>query len=175
MALPASGTISISDIRTELNNAGKTGEYALSSCGIPPTRGANQYTPKNQVNTTTGTNFAQPYAISEWYSYNHSLNGSCGTNYTSQNVGAGAQYWRVVVTGQTGWKSTISISMASYTSGSLYMYLYTIYPFTTDGDIITTSRTLIANFAGNGTTTYTYTLTSASDVLYFVAFDNSVA
>jgi len=71
MPLPSSGTISMSQINTELgrgstaaisiNNAA-TGQYVgINTCGSPY--------PNN----------SQPHAMSEWYSYNHSA--SCCTPY----------------------------------------------------------------------------------------------
>ena len=77
MALPASGPISASMIRTELQNTGKTNNFELSYYGAPYALARDVgYVPVNQSSTvkpdTSGTYNSTPRAISAWYSYNHS-------------------------------------------------------------------------------------------------------
>jgi hypothetical protein len=81
MALPPSGTLSMSQIRTEL---GVTGQAPFSlkdaSTGVYVTiNTCSQYRP----------NGVSPYAISEWYSYCHSC--TCGyyfcLNFSSASCG----------------------------------------------------------------------------------------
>jgi hypothetical protein len=76
MALPASGTISIGDIRNELLNTG-TNNYRLSYAGqYNGSVKTSGYVPINRASTSK-PNDASAYAISEWYSYNHSASKAC--------------------------------------------------------------------------------------------------
>lgn len=169
MALPASGQISIGDIRTELSNTG-TNNFRLSYAGTPASSGATRssgYVPINQ-NSTTKPNPASPYNVSEWYSYNHSENRTCsGSPFNTLDLGAYYLYYRINVTGNVNDQSIISITSIDYGSGTLRCQIYTSYPFTNTG---ATTGSPIANlsFTNNSTQTYTYTMTSTSQVLYFV-------
>lgn len=170
MALPASGQLSIGSIRGELDNAG-TSSFGLSNAGNPSTRGTG-FTPKNQ-NSSSKPNDTSPYAISEWYSYNHSQNGSCGTTYTTPSVGAGYVYNRINITGISGAPSVIEVTMNSYGGDTFYVDIFNFYPFSNTG-VLSNSRLVRLSFGANGTQTYTYTMASTSDVVYLVAWDDSI-
>ena len=67
MALPASGPISMSQVRTELQNDGKTTDLRLSFLGSMSGSGANRtsgYTPINQSSLTKPSS-TFPASISE--------------------------------------------------------------------------------------------------------------
>jgi len=71
MALPSSGTLSMSEIRAELGVTGQA-PFSLYNASIGTYATINtcsQYRP----------NGTSPYAISEWYSYCHSC--TCGTSF----------------------------------------------------------------------------------------------
>lgn len=174
MAIPASGPVSMSMIRTELENTG-TSNFSLQYAGytqeISRTSG---YTPLNQ-NSSTKPNTTSPFQISEWYSYNHTQNGTCsGTAFTTPTILGRYIYYRVNVTGGLGAESTISVTSSGYASGqSLRCNIYSTYPFTAAG-ILTGTPLSSLTFTSNTTQTYFHTLTAASQVLYFVVWDNNV-
>ena len=169
MALPASGQISIGDIRTELSNTG-TNDFRLSYAGTPASSGATRtsgYVPINQ-NSATKPDPASPYSISEWYSYNHSTNRACsGSPFSTLTLGAYYLYYRVNVTGNASDQSIISINSPDYASGTLRCQIYTSYPFTNTGTV-TGSPVANLSFTSTATQTYTHVLASSSQVLYFV-------
>lgn len=172
MALPSSGTLSIGDIRSELSNTG-TSPFSLAKAGEQYTATREDgYTPLNQ-NSTSKPNNSSPYQISEWYSYNHSENGSCGTTYTTPSVSAPYIYYRINITGISGAPSVISVTMNSYSVDTFYVQFFSSYPFSSTGSLTGTPLTTLT-FTSNGTQTYTYTMTSTSDVVYIVCWDNSI-
>jgi hypothetical protein len=174
MALPASGPISMSMVRTELENTGTTSNVGLSQLGsITVVREAG-FVPINQ-NSTSKPNLTSPYQISEWYSYNHTQNGTCsGTSFTTPTIGGAYIYYRINVTGGAGNSTNISVNSSGYAGGqSLRCNIYSTYPFTNTGALTGTPLSALT-FTSNTSQTYTYTLSTSSQVLYFVIWDNSI-
>jgi hypothetical protein len=175
MALPASGQLSIGDIRSELQNTGKA-NFKLSLAGNPSTRNEG-FTPKNQ-NSSPKPNATSPYAISEWYSYNHSANGSCGTTYTTPSLSAPYNYNRINVTGISGAPSSIAVTMYDFdqlSSNPYVVYFYSTYPFDNTGE--PTAGTYIGglSFNSNITQYFNYTMVTTSDILYIVSWNPYIA
>ena len=175
MSLPAPfAQISIGDIRTELSNTG-TAPFSLAKAGMgyTATRG-DGYTPINQISTSK-PNTSSLYSISEWYSYNHSQNGFCGSSYTTPSIDGKYLYYRINVTGSAGNTSSISATMSSITVGDTINFnIYSTYPFTNTGTLSGGVLLSTLSFTTNTTLTYTYTLTSTSDILYIVIWDTSI-
>lgn len=176
MALPSSGTLSIGDIRSELSNTGTT-SFALSKAGMPlggnATRG-DGYTPKNQ-NSTSKPNDTSPYQVSEWYSYNHTQNGSCNTTFYANSLNAQYLYYRINFTGTTGDKVSIQVQLTNYAASNTYKFgLYSTYPFNSSGTLTGGTLLTTLSFTANGTQAYLYTLASSSDVVYMIAWNDSV-
>ena len=177
MAIPASGAIGISTIRSELDNGG-TSSFSLARAGMPyngyAVRG-DGYTPVNQ-SSTSKPNTTAPYGINEWYSYNHSQNASCN-DFFSDTISLQYIYRRVTITGTSGTYApfyfTISGDSSSY---SYYTRIYDAYPFSNTGALASTSPTPLTTIiiTGNGSANYWYLLPSSSTVLYFVSWNNSI-
>lgn len=182
MALPASGQLSVGDIRTELVNTG-TNSFSLAKAGQQYTAVYNSgYVPLNQSSTSKPDN-STSFNVSEWYSYNHSQNKACSASSfggsTTTNGLNQYKYWRVNVTGCSGGTSVITVN---YTNGagncflpcSTYVYIYTSYPFTNTGTLTGSPvyTFSLSKCAGTGTYTYNYTTSSASDILYIVVYQD---
>jgi hypothetical protein len=170
MPLPASGTISIGDIRTELLNSG-TSNYRLSYAGqYNGSIKTSGYVPINRASTSK-PNDSAAYAISEWYSYNHSSSKACsGTGFTVGGINQQYIYYKLSITGAgAGCIATIDFTWTS--SGSFlycnqYVDLYSSYPFSNTGTIVPSPI-----YSNNGVTgSYNYTLTSTTDYLYLVVW-----
>jgi hypothetical protein len=73
MALASSGTISVSQINTELGRTSTSSNTSLTSLNTGAHVSLNS-------NSTSKPNSSTPHQMSEWYSYNHSAS---GTSYTS--------------------------------------------------------------------------------------------
>lgn len=175
MALPASGIISIGDIRTELSNTG-TAPFALSKAGSQngATRG-DGYTPINQ-NSSSKPNSSSPFAVSEWYSYNHGQNGGCGSVY-SASIGSPYLYHRVNITGTTSTWALIFVTISGDGSGHSYITrIYDSYPFSNTGVPSTSAPAPLTTITitGNNEQNFWYQLPSSSAVLYFVSWNNSI-
>lgn len=185
MSLPSSGQMSVGDIRTELSNTG-TSSFSLAKAGQQYNALYNSgYVPLNQ-SSASKPNDSTPYAVSEWYSYNHSTNKACsGSSFGGSTTTNGLnqyKYWRLNVTGCSGGTSTISVSYTQGTTNCFlpcptYVYIYTSYPFTSTG-ALTGSPVYtfsLAACSATGTYTYNYTTSSTSDILYIVCYqDNSL-
>lgn len=80
MSLPASGQISISDIRTELQNTGTT-NFSLAKAGQISiyVNKDDGFVPINRASAVQPGR-TNPYQISEWYSYNHSTSQACSSS-----------------------------------------------------------------------------------------------
>jgi hypothetical protein len=174
MSIPASGTVGISTIRSELDNGG-TAPFSLAKAGMPTGGNASRgdgYTPVNQ-NSSSIPNTSSPYGVNEWYSYNHTQNGSCGTTYTTISVLGQYLYYRINVTGISGAPSDVSVTMNSYSADTYLVRIYDFYPFSTSGGLSASPLTTLT-YTSNGTQTYTYTMASTSDILYIVCWNNSI-
>lgn len=174
MALPASGQMALSDLRTELQNGGKTSDFELSKIGCLLGSDVNTgsgYVPLNRSSPTKPTDDVVPSAVSEWYSYDHTANQNCPTGQTDTPILLGSYlYYRVNVTGSSGAISSITISSPDnavpYLS-TMRFQIYTSYPFTNTGTL-TGSPVFDGTFSNTNSQTYDYTLSSTSQVLYLV-------
>jgi hypothetical protein len=176
MALPASGPISMSMVRTELQNDGKTSDLRLSFLGSMSGSGANRtsgYTPINQSSLTKPSSLF-PASISEWYSYNHVTNKACG-NPLNLNLGAFYTYVRYEVTGPVGSTSTTQMNMPTNPGNTIKCHIYTgSYPFTNLGTL-TGTPVFNGTFTSAGSQFYSFNLASTSTILHVVAWDETVA
>jgi hypothetical protein len=169
MSLPSSGQITISGIRTELENTGTVNNFRLGNAGS----GSNEYVPINR-NSTNKPNLVSPHAMSEWYGYNHTQNGLCSvsTNYVTPSLSSNYVYYRINVTGNTGGISSITISSTSLLPAEeIYFRIYTTYPFTNTGSL-TGSALYTTTITTPTTISYNYTASSSSDILYIVINNN---
>lgn len=172
MALPASGQISVSQIRTEFQQTGRN-NYSFSEQMLTGYAfGTNDgYTPINiaSPNQPSSTN---PDSISEWYSYNHTASNSCDGFY---NLYPGqfpcTRVYRIInISGTAGLKSLIQAS--ANINNSTYVYrIYDVYPFTNTGAFVATSP-IFSGTASTTQITHIYTSPSTSVNLHFVAFKN---
>ena len=175
MALPASGPISMSQVRTELQNDGKTSDLSLTFLGSMSGSGANRtsgFTPINQSSLTKPSSLL-PASISEWYSYDHVTNKACG-NPLNPIVGAYYTYVRYEVTGIIGSTSTTQLNMPTNPGNTVKCHIYTgSYPFTNLG---TLTGTPVFNGTFTNTTSqfYSFNLTSTSHILHIVAWDETI-
>lgn len=174
MALPASGPISMSMLRTELQNEGKSSDFELSKIGCLLGSDVNTgsgYVPLNRSSATKPTDDVVPSQISEWYSYNHTTNQNCPTGDIDTPLLLGSYlYYRVNVTGSSGGSSTITISSpdnASPNLSTMKFQIYTSYPFTNLG-VLTGTPVFDGTFSNTNSQTYNHVLSSTSEVLYLV-------
>lgn len=174
MALPASGPISMSMLRTELQNDGKSSDFELSKVGCLLGSDLNTgsgYVPLNRSSPTKPTDDVVPSQISEWYSYNHTANQNCPTgDVDTPTLLASYLYYRVNVTGSSGGSSTITISSPDNATpflSTMRFQIYTSYPFTNTGTL-TGSPVFDGTFTNTNSQTYNHVLSSTSEVLYLV-------
>jgi hypothetical protein len=175
MALPASGPISMSQVRTELQNDGKSTDLSLHFLGSMSGSGANRtsgYTPLNQ-SSLTKPSIVPPSSLSEWYSYNHTTNKACG-NPLNPIVGAYYTYVRYEVTGPVGSTSTTQMTMPTNPGNTIKCHIYTgSYPFTNLGTLTGTPM-FNGTFTTAGSQFYSFTLASTSTILHIVAWDETI-
>ena len=194
MALPSSGQVSISSsayasstqISFETSQSGKAFNYSLkriSSGDSDRTNGGgnllNGYSGINQ-NSTSKPNRTSQHSISEFYSYNHTQNGSCsGTSFgdalSSISSDDRRSYHRISVSGNVGNIVVITVVCPSRAGSEpfgpfsyAYYNIYNTYPFDTFGALVGTP--LFSGYTSNTTNTHVYTLVTTSDVLHIVAY-----
>jgi hypothetical protein len=193
MALPSSGQISISSsafsdntqVSSETIQKGKAFNYSLQrlSKGDSDRYYGNSltsgYTGINQNSTTKPDRTAQ-YSLSEFYSYNHTENGSCsGTSFgdalTSLISDDRRSYHRISVSGNVGDIVVITVvcpassgtpPFGPFTNG--YYNIYNTYPFDSFGALVATP--LFSGYTSNTTNTHRYTLLTTSDIIHIVAY-----
>lgn len=147
MALPATGNpLSISQIRAELSNTGKSTDVSLRFLGNYEY--ASFYVPINQ-SSTNKPDLTNPFRIAEWYSYDHSAYRSCSNVIVTTPAltgvpplfpppGTGRLYYKLRITGNDGdvFKLNISVLGAENGNGDYGFKLYTFidtYPFNSSG------------------------------------------
>jgi hypothetical protein len=193
MALPSSGQISISSsvfsantqVSFETTQSGKAFNYSLrriSRGDSDRLNGGgpllNGYAGINQ-NSTSKPDRNSQHSLSEFYSYNHTQNGSCsGTSFgdalSSISSDDRRSYHRVSVSGTVGSIVVITVVCPSRSGEPFgpfsyaYYRIYNTYPFDTFGAIIETP--LFSGYTSNTTNTHSYTLTTTSDILHIVAY-----
>lgn len=170
MAIPGSGKVSIGDLRIELANE-STNNFQLSKAGRPTTGvpGTFQppvYVPINQSSTSKPDN-TSPFQISEWRGYNHSENLPCAANFTTPSLGSFYTYYRVQITGQPSYQSTIAVTGNSTSNHACFIYI--TYPFNNLGQINVSAWTY-SLFTSATTKYFTKTMLSTSETLYFVFY-----
>ena len=192
MALPGSGQISISSsihaastqVSFETTQSGKAFNYSLKRLSRgdfdSKTDLISGYAGINQNSTSKPDRTAQ-YSLSEFYSYNHTQNGSCsGTSFgdaLSSLSDDRRSYNRISVSGNAGDIVVITVAcppragsepFGPFTYG--YYYIYNSYPFDTFGSLL--SNYLFSGYTSNTTNTHTYTLVGTSDVLHVVTYSD---
>jgi hypothetical protein len=166
-------------LRTELQNDGKTSNFELSKVGCLLGSDVNTgsgYVPVNRSASTKPTDDVVPSQISEWYSYNHSANQNCPTGDIDTPTLLGSYlYYRVNVTGGAGNVSAITINSPDnavpYLSNMKFQ-IYASYPFTNLG-ALTGYPIFDGTFTNTTSQTYNHTLSSTSEVLYLVMWNES--
>lgn len=188
MALPSSGQISISSsvsaastqISFETTQSGKAVDYSLTRLSIGNFDSKfdliSGYAGINQNSTSKPDRTAQ-HSLAEFYSYNHTQNGSCsGTSFgdaLSSLADSRRSYNRISVSGNVGDTVVITVTCPSpsgpppLTYG--YYYIHNSYPFNTYGALITGSA-LFSGYTSNSTNTHRYILVGTSDVLHIVTY-----
>ena len=176
MALPSSGQISVSDIRTELSNTGKTNNYNLAFAGAPYGLARDVgYVPLNQSSTskpnTSAAASATPRSSSFWYSYDHTAQLTCPLSFETPNVtGGNYVYYKTSISGTSGTYTPIYASIANPDGYSYTVRIYDSYPFNNLGEITAT-----AIYIGAPNQVFWYQLPSTTNVLHFVFWNTSVA
>lgn len=171
MALPSSGQISFSNVRTETSQSSMT-QYTFGgwvkgakNFSVPDAYTTSQtYAPINVLSSgsrfSVSTEYSSPYELSDWYSYNHTANiptEVTGTLYMHVSpydcqipqsmllIDAG--------TGETQYNINISGSM----DGANYWYLYYGRPWTNIGTYDNTGSAIyITGGSGNPNLSFTY-------------------
>lgn len=185
MSIPGSGQVSISDIYNEKNEAGKGGSFSLARLSMGD---RNSFTSSGlgyagiDQNSTSKPNRTAQHSISEFYSYNHSQNGSCGTSYPDQLDFCSLlwSYFRINVTGASGYNVNVVVNVPKrsgtepfgpFTNG--YFQLYTSYPFDSTGSLTGTPVWWTSTGSSPTTESYTHIMSSTSEVLYIVTYSDN--
>jgi len=190
MALPSSGQISISNIYTEVTQSGQVYNYSLArlSKGDWNSRTdiLNGYPGIDQNSTSKPDRVAQ-HEMSNFYSYNHTQNGSCsGISFGDVLSGFNdprRSYHRINATGAVGDIVVITVEcpkrggsepFGPFSSG--YYYIFDVYPFDYFGTLLVGSA-LYSGITGSSSRTdsWRYTLTATSKVIYIVTYAEPVA
>lgn len=178
MALPGTGPISIGNIRTELGNTG-TNSFSLAKAGQQYTAVIGDgYVPLNNASSSK-PNSSSPFSISEWYSYDHSTNRSCGVTFFSAATQIDKYYYqRFLITGcGASCKAPIRIFYSNPPPNNLsprtdYLELHSSYPFNSVGSLTGTAGYSLALGFGSSGGPYDieWTVSSASEPIYVVSW-----
>lgn len=191
MALPGSGQLSISSsiasaslqVSFETTQSGKAANYSLANLSTGYFNlnnfSGDSYAGINQNSTSKPDRGAQ-HSLSEFYSYNHTQNGSC-SGTTFQDVLNGYtdnrySYQRISATGNVGDIVVISVLIPQVTGGpfsanSAVFRIYTSYPFNTFGILVGTPIFSGAASTANSTTvTYSHTMANSPEIFHIVAY-----
>ena len=184
MALPGSGQISFNDILTELQNTGKTSDVKADFLGCLNGNRDYGFTTVNQNSTSkpgSYTNYATnaPYSSSEWYSYNHTENGSCSGNEFNTSTPLYQYFYnRIDISGgASGSYSDIYLYHYSFTALTApRIELHSGYPFDSTGSLTATNFLFGYTATATGTIPggypYRWNLTSANpNILHIVCWD----
>ena len=187
MALPASGPISMSMIRTELDNGGVTSNLSLTLLGSMSGSGATRtsgYVALNQSSTNKPSP-SFPASIGEWYSYSHRGRKECGSS-DSFTLGGYYTFALYLITGENGSRSTTTMYLPTSPGGNtIKCYIYnqqstgriSDMPFNSTGGLTTVTPNFDGTFTTTTPQTYSHTFTSGANSrsLYIVAWDNSAS
>jgi hypothetical protein len=176
MALPSSGQISLSSIRTELLNTG-TNNFSLKNAGGYTGRDT-PYVPVNQ-SSFGKPNTTSPYQASEWYDYDHSASTLCSqVVVSSQTFISNRIYYKITITGCTGQSTNIFVRLQDEPNNSYNhtVNVYDFYPFNNIGGLSLTTPLFNATLKSidQPEVSFPYILTSSSDILYLVAWNSSI-
>jgi len=168
MALPSSGPISASQIRTEINVPSQS-PFSLNSAEVLG------YTDLNVLSISSSQgkpNIDTPNSMSEWYSYNHSLNRNCSStshvglkspyNYsynTFAQIDIGTTSGTLSYTG-----SNFAISGSAPSASVSYSLYQSTYPSVSSGKLLKLGVLTSAN--PRDSVTYTYNVSSGSIVTF---------
>jgi hypothetical protein len=193
MALPSSGQISVSSsayspstqISFETSQSGKAVNYSLARLSRGDTNRSYGegtvlagYSGINQ-NSTTKPDRVTQHSLAEFYSYNHTQNGSCsGTSFgdaLSSFSDGRRSYNRISVSGTVGSIVNITVVCPSRSGTEpfgpftyAYYRIYNNYPFDTFGALVGTA--LFSGYTSNTTNNHSYVLVTTSDVLHIVTY-----
>ena len=186
MALPASGPIGMSAIRTEIDNAGKASNLSLTLLGSMSGSGATRTSGYVALNQSSTNKPSPPFpaSIGEWYSYVHGQSKGCG-NSLNFTLGGYYTYAKYLITGENGSISTTTMYLPTSPGGNtIKCYIYNTttlrqndMPFNDAGGLTLNTPSFDGTFTTTTPQTYSHTFTSGapSRSLYIVAWDNSVS
>jgi hypothetical protein len=187
--LPTSGQISISSsvyaastqVSFETTQSGKAYNFSLARLSRGDYNGTgdftNGYAGINQ-NSTSKPDRTSQYSLSEFFSYNHTQNGSCsGTSFTdvlSDFCDSRRSYHRINATGAVGDTVIITVNCSAQgPAGEYAIYnIYTSYPFNTYGALTGTPVYSGLTLVSTITNTHEYILTATSQVFHIVCYNN---
>ena len=186
MALPSSGQIAFSDVRTEMSQSA-TSTYAFGgwTSGNYGNNFSNDYAPINILSSgsrwSTSTTYGRPISMSQWYSYNHTANltsSVTGTLFEHINAGDIRDPSTMLLidagTSNTTWSINVSGSLDS--TYDAFVKVYYGRPWTNTGADSTGSAIYITGSVANDTSinlsfNYNYTYDSSrGQYLYFVLY-----
>jgi hypothetical protein len=170
---PSSGHLSIGDIRTELRNDG-TNDYYLRWAGSFAKRRETGYTPINSVSPLQPVD-PNPYAISEWFGYDHNAVVPCDQMYVWGVTGPEYMYFIVdPLAGTVGGYSPISFSTYDMDpSESIIAKIYDFYPFTPQGGLTSTNALSTLQLVLNQRVYFNYGICDAGANLHIVMYDQN--
>lgn len=176
----------MSAVLNETNQAGKGANYSLARLSLGDWNNTTTFTGYAGIdqNSTSKPNRAAQHGLAEFYSYNHSQNGSCsGTSFSDVISSYSDRRWsyhRINITGAAGY--TVVITVVEPPSGGApfgpfaggYYYIFNTYPFDTSGTFLVTNALYYGTTRNNSTSpstaTYNYTMTASSEVIYIVVW-----
>jgi len=189
MALPASGPVSMSMIRTELENTGITSNLSLTLLGSMSGSGATRtsgYTPINQSSTNKPSP-PFPASIGEWYGFDYFEYKGCGSS-DSFTLGGYFTYAKYFISGAVGSTSTTTMYLPTNPGGNtIKCYIYNLatgrirgdFPFTDLGGLPVNTPSFNGTFTTTTPQTYSHTFTSSpgatTRALYIMAWDDSAS
>lgn len=191
MALPSSGQISISNIYTETSQSGQVNNYSLARLSSgdynnKTTEILQGYAGIDQNSTSKPDRVAQ-HEMSNFYSYNHTQNGSCsGTSFGDVLSGftdSRRSYHRINATGNAGDIVAITVSCPKREGSEpfgpfsyAYYYIFDVYPFDYLGTLLVTSA-IYSGVTGSSSRTdiWYYTLSGTSKVIHIVTYPDAAA
>lgn len=175
MAIPLSGTVSISDVRAELQNTGTTNNFSLKLAGRPTTGAPGTfqnplYVPLNNNSRYKPDNTGTTYSLSEWRGYNHTGNATCSVSVLSPSLGTFYTYYKFLVEGDVAERANIEVQ--SYDAINHWLYIYLEYPFNNVGQI-TSSPWTYSYFTASSVKTIVRDLENTTEALHFVIYEDA--
>jgi len=169
MALPGSGAISASMIRTELNIPSQA-PFSLSSASLV------HYTDLNALSISSSgdiLDIADPNAVSEWRNYNHTFTSSLAP-YTGLRVPYGYPYTTFAQVNIGSNSAVIPFTASNFVTSGLdldgnvpYSIYYSTYPNITSSKFIKSG--VLTKTSNSSSFTYNYNASSGSVVTFLFA------